>query len=157
MKFIRLGVRVFELLLLSVGVFFFWCQITNIDAYIVLSGSMNPTIETGSIVLVDNAEKDYVIGDVVTYRIADQLITHRIVEIQKDLYRTKGDANMLPDSVFIHKNQILGKVIYEIPKIGYVISHFKSKSNIFIILSILLLSNLSDVLSEHYSKKTKKI
>lgn len=156
MKIIRLAIHGLEICLITLGVMFLLLKAEGMNIYVVLSGSMNPTVETGSVVLVDTEYEDYVIGDIVTYKIDDQLVTHRIVEMEEDICRTKGDANEVPDSGVIKKSQILGKVKYVIPTLGYVISYMQSKKVILILLTVLFLSNLFDILSENNTQKSGK-
>jgi len=97
----------------------------NFKVKIVLSGSMEPTIRTGSIVIV-KPDDDYKIGDVVTFqkRIDKDPTTHRIEEIRiiggNPQYITKGDANNAVDRGEIQKEDIVGKVLSSIPYLGYI-------------------------------------
>ena len=59
------------------------------------------------------------IGDVVTYKQDNDFITHRIIEVYKDTYITKGDANKAKDKP-IDKSQIIGKVTKVLPKFGII-------------------------------------
>lgn len=78
----------------------------------VLTGSMEPEIKTGENVIIKKC-KDYKIGDIITYITKDlEVITHRIVSKEGELYYTKGDANNVEDSEPIPISQIYGKVIF---------------------------------------------
>lgn len=100
------------------------------SAYVIVSGSMEPIIKVRDAVLVRRVDpNDIKVGDVVTYRATDEayygiLITHRVVNIEekngKKLYVTKGDHNVTIDRSPIEGNQITGKVVMRIPKIGYI-------------------------------------
>jgi len=95
---------------------------------IVQSGSMEPAIDTGSIILIAPASS-YDIGDVVTFGedTATKIpTTHRIVDINtsplgRSLYTTKGDANEEHDPTPIRLSDIIGKVWLSVPYIGYVL------------------------------------
>ena len=77
----------------------------------VASGSMEPQIPVGAI-LVIRQHSPYCVGDVVMYQDGSgKLITHRITEITDDAIITKGDANEEPDPP-ISSSQIIGKVQY---------------------------------------------
>ena len=100
-------------------------------AYVIVSGSMEPLIKIKDAVLIKRVDSDNELkqGDVVTYRATDPtyygiLITHRIVDIKeengKKIYVTKGDHNETVDRSPIDFNQITGKVVMRIPKIGYI-------------------------------------
>ena len=98
-------------------------------AYVIISGSMEPIIKVKDAVIIRRVEeKDIERGDVVTYLSMDPtyygiLITHRIVNITeengKKVYITKGDNNATIDRSPITFEQIKGKVVMRIPKIGY--------------------------------------
>ncbi len=86
-------------------------RVTNkIVIYRVETGSMEDKIHVGDYILLLKKNKYYV-GDVVTYRVNDYFITHRIVKIDNEKLTTKGDANSLEDDE-IDISQVEGKVIY---------------------------------------------
>ncbi|MDR2109030.1 MAG: signal peptidase I [Coriobacteriales bacterium] len=74
-------------------------QMLGIKPMAVLSGSMEPTYATGSVVFVDtNADAAAVaVGDTITYSLGESntVVTHRVIAINQDeqLFITKGDAN----------------------------------------------------------------
>lgn len=80
---------------------------------VVVSGSMEPTIPTGSLV-VTKSQDTYSTGDVVLYKSLtdDRHILHRIVEETSDGFVLMGDANPAPDSLLVKQDQIVGKVIF---------------------------------------------
>ena len=99
--------------------------------YIIMSGSMEPAIHVGDAVIsknVDNLE----IGDVIAYRNPIEITTHRIIKVyteeDKKMYKTKGDNNGTEDPGLVQESQIVGKIVYRIPKLGnailYIQSHF---------------------------------
>lgn len=155
MKAVRWLIRALEYGLLSIGIGMIFLTFVGIVPYIVLSGSMEPAISTGSIVLVDTTEKDYRIGDIISYKIKDQIVTHRIVKMDTGIYKTKGDSNEIEDSISLNESQIIGKVKGSIPRLGYLISYLKSKQIVLLLIAILFLSNLFDVLSENHTQKKK--
>jgi signal peptidase len=93
----------------------------------VMSGSMDPTLQVGDVVIVDQISPlDARIGDVVTFRDPSEpsrLVTHRIrdIEISNGVVRfvTKGDANTSIEHWKIPTNGTIGRVSYHVPKIGY--------------------------------------
>lgn len=91
----------------------------------VLSGSMEPAIKIGSAVII-KPESDYKVGDVITFGEMSKTktpTTHRIAEITTEnntkYFITKGDANTGADQKKITQKQIIGKVIFDAPYIGY--------------------------------------
>ncbi|MCD6528572.1 signal peptidase I [bacterium] len=93
----------------------------------VLSGSMEPAIKMGSIVVVKPVN-NYKIGDIITfgpYNKRKPPTTHRIYDIEvvegKPVYITKGDANNAPDTREVLKRDIIGKVLFDVPYLGYAV------------------------------------
>ncbi len=107
--------------------------------FLVQSGSMEPAIMTGDVVVIKN-QTDYLINDVVTFTgKSNRVVTHRINEIEKSgekKYFTKGDANKTGDEDYIAKEQIIGKVVLVIPRLGYLLSFAKTFNGLIILLII---------------------
>ena len=74
----------------------------------VQTGSMHGTIEAGDWIVVKST-KDVKVKDIITYKHGKDFITHRVVEIYKGSYVTKGDANSSKDEP-IDRDQVVGKV-----------------------------------------------
>ena len=63
----------------AISLLFLVLYALGIRPYIVLSGSMEPSISTGSIVLVDTLHRNPKINDVITYQIGSNRVTHRMI------------------------------------------------------------------------------
>lgn len=114
----------------------------NYKMFVVMSGSMEPKIKTGSIVVV-KPQKDYQKGEVITFKDLDRpklTVTHRIFSIKEEnnaqVFTTKGDANKSPDMAEIHKGQILGREILTVPYLGYVINFTKTQTGLIVLIVI---------------------
>lgn len=102
-------------------------RVIGAEPFTVISGSMEPTIPTGSIVVSKHVEAGEVtFGDVVTYQLKSGeplTVTHRVVAVDvvegKTRYRTQGDANNAEDPLPVRPEQIRGVVTYHIPYVGY--------------------------------------
>lgn len=121
------------------GLFLLSASLLGIRSYAVLSGSMEPAISTGSVVLVNTDRRDPVVGDVITYRLGKNLVTHRVSRVLDDAYETRGDANDLPDGETVTSEQIIGCVSTAIPYLGYVIFFLRSKKGMLLMGAFLLL------------------
>lgn len=108
------------------------------------SGSMEPSLSRGSLILI-NKEDTYLINDIVTYKDAlddgtQVLITHRIIESESTdndlIYITKGDANDTKDLDPINPDMIIGKVIFYIPLLGFIVSFAKTKLGVILLIVI---------------------
>ena len=136
----------------------------NIKFLTVVSGSMEPTIKTGSVVMVKPAQ-DYKVGDIITfgpYTKTQSPVTHRIYEIKEvegqQVYITKGDANNGPDSRETKERDIIGKVAVSVPFIGYVVDFAKTTVGFALIIFVPAIAIISDELKKIYAevRKNKK-
>lgn len=108
----------------------------------VLSGSMEPGIQTGSIIAVKTAEDktSYKEGDVITYQEAEGfLVTHRITEVVSNgdsvLYRTKGDNNQSEDmNPVMAENVVAQYTGFTMPYVGYFNNFASSKNGAFLLI-----------------------
>ncbi|MBU0978242.1 signal peptidase I [Patescibacteria group bacterium] len=99
--------------------------------YVVQSGSMEPAIMTGDLILI-RPSLSYTQHQVVTFKDdQDRVVTHRIIESENTedgfVFVTKGDANPSFDVEKINLNQIVGRVALVIPKLGYLVSFGKTR------------------------------
>lgn len=92
---------------------------------LVLTGSMEPALDTGGVAFIDRVQPgDVHRGDVITFTRPDspQQVTHRVIEVvatsDGPRYRTKGDANDIPDDWVVKPSQLVGKVRLALPKLG---------------------------------------
>ncbi len=106
----------------------------GVGAAVVLSGSMEPELSTGDLLIV--VERDaYAVGDVVVFQDGGTAITHRIVSMNGDEVITRGDANNTDDEP-IRLKQIKGEVAFAIPFVGYVINIVKTPIGTVCILAL---------------------
>lgn len=106
-------------------------------AYIIDTTSMEPEINKGDVVIIKKVdEKDLNVGDIITFKIDNEIITHRILKIENGIYVTKGDNNNIEDNEKITYENIEGKEIIKIPFLGKFIDWMKN--GIVIVLTILI-------------------
>lgn len=86
-------------------------------SYVVVSGSMEPTLETGSLLYVVETG-DYAVGDVVTFTRDGSVVTHRIVDETGEEFVTKGDANAERDPWRVAREEIRGEAVLSVPLYG---------------------------------------
>lgn len=91
---------------------------------VVLSGSMEPAIEAGDLLIIKE-KKQYNVGDIVTYKWGKSYATHRIVDIYDGEIITKGDNNNMEDEPVLN-SLIEGKVVFRIRNAGNIILFFKT-------------------------------
>lgn len=126
--------------------------------YIVTSGSMEPAIPVGSLVII-RPQPDYAVGDVVNFAQSGRsnvTVTHRIADIKNGEmaveYVTKGDANEDPDSELVPATDVLGKLWVTIPYLGYVAQFAKTKFGLMFLVvipaTLLVYSEILEIKSE---------
>jgi len=122
---------------LSVVMIWFAVGVFSIYPNVIVSGSMEPEISIGDIVIVRSIEPEQVEeGDVIQFREIEQdiRINHRVIEIEEDergkpLFTTKGDANQSPDSDPVLAEQVMGRVEHVVPGVGWVTIMLRSPAS----------------------------
>lgn len=117
-------------------------------AFVVQSGSMEPTIKTGSVVLVA-PQTNYGKNEIITFfanpnkinlKDPQSTVTHRIVATEtqdgQTVFQTKGDANEDPDMETITEKQILGKTVFSLPYLGYGVAFAKTQTGFITLIVI---------------------
>ena len=121
---------------------------------IVLSGSMEPTISAGDMLIL-REQPAYRLGDIVTYKSGQSLITHRVIGNSGLKVTTKGDANnMADDPISIY--QIEGRVVLVLPGVGNWVLFLKTPMGM-LLLSLGALAMIEvPYLWEQHKKKVSK-
>jgi len=116
-------------LIIIIACFLFIPRIFGYTPYIVMSGSMAPTISVGSVVYIDNKDTDVEVGDIIAFEgDSGAMVTHRVYATNPDgTYATKGDANDVIDVKPLSQDRIRGTYKRSIPTIGYFLAHLNSK------------------------------
>lgn len=107
---------------------------------IVLTGSMSPVIEQGDLIIVKKCDEYKISEDIVTYIRSDgEIITHRLVNYlpDEDKYVTKGEVVTDTDPEHISIDQIAGKVVLTIPKVGLVFDWILKDGGIIYIIALI--------------------
>ena len=162
-KFIKIFLEIFSWLFIIFFaglIIFTTVSNTNMSggfrSYLVQSGSMEPSIMTGDIIVI-NRQKQYFNNDVITFKDSqERVITHRIVDINQDKISTKGDANRTSDPETINQNMVLGKVIVVISKLGYVVSFTKTLPGVILLIVIPCLILMGDEIIKVIKNLTNK-
>ena len=159
MKITKKIINVLTSLIIVVGGTFLGLYLFGIIPYVVLSASMEPTIETGSLCFI-NKHVDYnniKEKDIIAFKLNDGTqVTHRVHKVKKEGLITKGDNNKKADKNIITSKSFIGKNIFWIPKLGYIVMVFQTTSGKIITLTFILLLFLSGILFGDSKKKTKE-
>ena len=160
MKIVKAIVNVLTTIIIGVGGLILVLYLFGIVPYVVLSGSMEPTIDTGSLCFINKNAKyeDVKEKDIIAFKLSDgTLVTHRAIEITETGIVTKGDNNDGADSNQVKKDNFVGKNLFWIPKVGYAVKAFQStKGKIIVITSIVLLFAAGFLVGENKKKEVKE-
>ena len=141
-----------------------WAYFGTINPfYVVASGSMIPELQVYDLLIIQAhvSFNEIQIGDIIVFDRPsghDRVIVHRVVSITSDEPRTiitKGDNNnaSIPGTDFpITNNEYIGKVVYQIPQIGYVTQILKPPINYILIVIVIGFM----IFREFYSRDRKE-
>ena len=158
MKIIKGIINVLTTLIICVGSLFIILYIFGIIPYVVLSGSMEPTIGTGSLCFINkNANIENIKEkDIIAFKLRDgTLVTHRAIKVDNSGIITKGDNNKAADSNVVNKENFVGKNLFWIPKVGYVVKAFQTTRGKIIAGAIIVLLLVSGFLFGEDKNKEK--
>ncbi len=140
-------------------------RLIGFTPYTVLSGSMEPAFQVGSLIYVEKVSPDDIkVGDPITFVLNEDLVvaTHRVVEVDSEnqSFVTKGDANDSADgSPVLYKN-LVGKAVFSIPYLGFFSNWLINPPGLYIGISIgfilLVLVLLPDLLEKAVAADRKK-
>lgn len=127
--FVLVALVIAALLFVDVGP-----RVLPYEALVVRSGSMSPTIPTGSLVLYHKVQATQLkVGDIIVFQEPDTagtMVTHRIYAIRSDAqgkyFVTKGDANAVPDNWQIPVSGSGWEAFSHVPVVGYILWDIQS-------------------------------
>ena len=102
-------------------------HLLGFKSVVVLTDSMEPMISPFSLVIV-SPESDIKIGDVILYEVElskkKYKELHRVIDIKEKkgqiVYITKGDNRRYADAWYVNRENIIGKLLFSLPYLGYV-------------------------------------
>lgn len=109
-----------------------YCAANQFKLFILTSGSMEPALSAGTLVITQPKQR-YHPGEVVSFhretmvgrKKRSLVVTHRILSSRKTddgfVYQTKGDSNQSPDEELLDQDYIYGKVLAAVPLIGFLL------------------------------------
>lgn len=131
-------------------------NIIHFRNYVVLTGSMEPSISPGDYVTILKVNKDNLKeGDVITYTRDNAAVTHKIVSIDGDTVITQGTANNIADDP-ITKSDIVGKYLFKVPKVGYIMKFMSSLSGLILIFGFMGIAVFWELTDPERANKNKK-
>ena len=144
-------------------------RVVGLQVFTVLSGSMEPTYHTGSLIYVKEVDPYTIeVGQPITFMLNENTVaTHRVVGIVPDeedptviRFRTKGDANEAEDARLVHYKNVIGTPVFSIPYLGYATNYIQHPPGMYVAISVgavlLLLLFLPDIFAEEKKTPGKK-
>lgn len=113
-----------------------FCWAFHIKPAVIVSGSMEPTIKTGSMILINENERTIKRGDIISFETGGMAVAHRVAEVREDGYVTKGDSNKSPDIGIVTEDMITGTVILSVPRVGYVLKWMSAVPGIILTAAV---------------------
>jgi len=101
------------------------------DLYVVKSDSMTPTFAARDLIVTRPVEQVRV-GDVVTFKRGNEVVTHRVVSIEGESLIMKGDANDTVDPQPVAFSHVDGGYLVKVPYAGYVTEFISTKRGWFL-------------------------
>ncbi|MFC2039083.1 signal peptidase I [Chloroflexota bacterium] len=151
---------VLAILVLALAGMAFIYFVPGYDLYMVRSESMTPNINMGDLIITGpmngpvNGEVKP--GTVVTYEYQNELITHRVKEINGDVIVTQGDATEDPDPWQVTLSDVRGVYQFKIPSVGFITHYVQTKTGWFVTIiipgTLLVLWLVKDIVKEALSE-----
>ena len=137
-------------------------KLLGYGTYDVVSGSMEPEIPVGSLVLVDEAVPEEIAeGEVIAFtseKDKSVVVTHRVIENDKTngQFITKGDANKLKDMNPVPYSNLVGRVVKHYPKVGAIMASFSTLEGKLFLMCFLAAGVLLNYLSGRLKDQTEE-
>lgn len=129
-------------------------RIIGMELFVVQSGSMEPNYPVGSVVYVQEVDAaTLAAGDVITFNMGGGVRgTHRIIEVLQGeegvSFRTKGDANEMEDQTPVLPENVVGKVRFSVPYLGYLINYIQQPPGTYVAVALVCLVMLLCILPD---------
>ncbi len=134
--------------------------------YVVRSGSMEPALSPGDVILSKNSNS-YKVGDIITYippnKEEGESVTHRLIETKEmdgsRFFVTKGDSNDVADSNLVSPTQVVGKHMLSIPYLGFLVNFSRTLPGLILLIilpAIVIIFDEARAILRHLREKKKK-
>ena len=148
--------KVFLYSIIGLGILLTVTFLFGIRPYVVLSGSMESAIHTGSVCFV--AKEDFYNvkeNDIIAFQRNNTMITHRAVKIENSRIYTKGDANKSQDNGYVTPSDFKGITVFSVPYAGYLLYSLPLPLTIGVILFFIIGVTATDFVLTKYRSQTE--
>ena len=124
-------------------------RLMGYEMYAVVSGSMEPEIPVGSVIVVNEIEPENICdGDIIAFWSGGSVVSHRVVENRTIAgeFVTKGDANDSQDIYPIPYRELIGIVVWHLPRVGQIMTVYTSPAGKLYVLGFAACGLLFNVL-----------
>lgn len=144
-------------------------EVPKIGGYcplIVLSGSMEPDIKSGDLIICKQIDSEQVkVGDVIAFfdpeSSSNSVLTHRVVELVEEdgalSYKTKGDANNTADRELVPSDKLVGLYQFKLSGVGNIAMFMQTPVGLIIcvLLPLALLIGYDLLRRRRYEKQNQ--
>ena len=162
-KVIKVLYNTLMTIIIIAGLSFVLSYAYGIQPFVVESGSMEPQIHVGSVCFVNTRAKyeDIKLDDIIAFNSKGGMrVTHRVVSISEEGFEIKGDANETKDGPIVTREGYIGKTLFSVPKVGFVIKEIQKPTGMIIggitIIIFVLIGFLFDDSKEEKAKHEKE-
>ena len=156
---IKALVDVLMTVILVVGIAFIVLFFIGIKPFVVETGSMQPTIMTGSLTFVNTRAKYSSVKekDIISFKNnVGTLVTHRVIKVTPEGLETQGDSNNISDGISTTGANFVGKVLFTIPKLGSAVAYMQTTKGKIVLTTIIIVIFFSAfLLSDDNNTKEK--
>ena len=143
--------NVFAILIALVGLFVLTMLVSGTKAFAVQSDSMAPRMKRGDVVFVRRiAFEDLAVGDIISAHFPDRsgVFTHRVTEIDAENreVRTRGDHTLSDDPAATKESDIIGKLWFSLPYVGFLSFWLENRMLIYICLGAAIVLIMARIL-----------
>ena len=112
--------------------------------FIVMSGSMETTINIGDLVIVKKVNSSNIhTGDIIAFKNGNIVISHRVKEIINDSgtykFKTKGDNNNVADDFIVNSDAIEGIFVNKIPGLGSILLFLGKPIGLLMVILVIII------------------
>ena len=135
------------------------CYFLKLEPRVVMSGSMEPEIQTGSMCFIDKkvAYDEIQVGDIIAFKPNEStLVTHRVIAITDEGIETKGDNNQYSDGISTTADNFYGETVYWLPQVGYLYANFKTTKGVIIWVTVVATLFLANAICNREDEEEKK-
>ena len=160
-NYLKIAINIVMTVIIIIGALFLLLHFIGINPVVVESGSMMQDIEAGSLIFVNKNVKfeDIKPNDIITFSVGESKIrvTHRAIKVTEEGIETKGDANNVSDGVSTTKENYEGKMVFYIPKIGYLVKLIQAPKGKIILATSIIVMLLASLFLGKSSKELKEV